>query len=75
MDFTQKQVQAQYAGCLETPFLWENCALLGMKQLEIEPQNTLVFDDNFSQNERLGKRVEHFVSHKIRQISGYQEGI
>ena len=59
--------QLQYQGYLNTPLLWKKSDLLGLHQLELPIQNILEFNQSISDNLRLGKRVERFVSAELKQ--------
>ncbi len=66
MDLISKNIQAQYQGYLNTPLLWIN-SILGLKQLKIPTRKATVFNEIIPDNLRLGKRVERFVSHDLKQ--------
>ena len=66
MDLTSKNIQLQYQGYLQTPLLWVN-SVLGLKQLELSTKKATVFNETIPNNLRLGKRVERFVSHDLKQ--------
>lgn len=58
----------RYKGYTQTPFLWKEDAVDGIKQIEIESQNTSI-DTHFNTSEiRLGKIVEQFVYQEFKQI-------
>ena len=59
-------IQAQYSGFLQTSLLWEN-SVLGLKQLKLPIKEMTVFNETISDTLRLGKRVERFVSHQLKQ--------
>ena len=61
-------IQAQYSGFLQTFLLWEN-SVLGLKQLKLPAKEMTVFNETISDNLRLGKRVERFVSHQLKQYT------
>lgn len=67
MDIRSKNIQLQYQGYLDTPLLWEDDALLGLKQLELDKQATNQFYDSISDQMLLGKRVERFVNAELEQ--------
>ncbi|NJX15082.1 DUF1853 family protein [Tamlana crocina] len=67
MDLKWKQTQLQFQGFLNTPPLWDADAVLGLKQFQIQNQNTFVFNDTLPGNLRLGKRVERFVSAELNR--------
>jgi len=60
-------IQRQYQGYLNTALLWKEHDLLGLYQLELPKQNILEFNQSLSDNLRLGKRVERFVSAELKQ--------
>jgi len=66
MNLTSKNIQAQYQGYLQTPILWKK-SVLGLNQLEHPTKKATIFDETISNNLRLGKRVERFVSHDLSQ--------
>ena len=66
MDLRSKNVQLQYQGYINTPLLWKNHAVLGLKQLELSKQNTINFDESIPTNLLLGKRVERFVHAELQ---------
>lgn len=67
MDKKSKNIQLQYQGYLNTPLLWENNRVLGLKQLELSKQRTTSFEDTFENSMLLGKRVEQFVITELQQ--------
>jgi hypothetical protein len=67
MDLNTKDIQLQYEGFLNTPFLWKSDAVFGLKQIEISKINTSTFNNGIVKNSRLGKRVERFVIHELDQ--------
>jgi uncharacterized protein len=68
MDFNTKNIQQQYQGFLNTALLWTN-RLQGLQQLELPAIQTTIFEGAITQNPRLGKRVESFVSCYLRQYN------
>lgn len=66
MNLTSKNIQAQYQGYLQTPLLWIN-SIFGLKQLELPTKKSTVFNELILDNLRLGKRIERFVSHELKQ--------
>ena len=67
MDSKSKDIQLQYQGYFHTPLLWKSEPLFGLKQLELSNCDETVFNEVISANLRLGKRVERFVSHELKQ--------
>lgn len=67
MDLNTKDIQLQYEGFLNTPFLWKSDTVFGLKQFEIPKINTSTFNNGIVKNLRLGKRVERFVMHELKQ--------
>lgn len=67
MDLNTKDIQLQYQGFLNTPFLWKSDIIFDLKQLELSDIYATTFNDSIAKNLRLGKRVERFSSHLIRQ--------
>jgi len=61
-------IQAQYNGFIKTFLLWEH-SVLGLKQLKLPTEETTVFNESIPNNLRLGKRVERFVSHQLKQLT------
>ena len=61
MDFNTKNIQQQYQGFLNTSLLWATF-LEGLDQLALPSPPTTLFEGHITQNPRLGKRVESFVS-------------
>jgi len=66
MNTSKNNIQAQYNGFIKTPLLWKN-NVLGMKQLKLSTKVMTVFNEIIPNNLRLGKRVERFVSHQLKQ--------
>jgi len=69
MDNLINSSQLQYQGYLKTPILWEGDLNIGLVQLILNTGNLSCFNEEFSPNLRLGKRVERFVSHELKQDS------
>ena len=67
MDFNTKIIQQQYQGFLNTSLLWTN-NLEGLQQFVLPILSTSQFEGNITQNPRLGKRVESFVSCYLQQF-------
>ena len=68
MEFNTKIIQQQYQGFLNTSQLWTD-NLDGLKQFVLPNIPTLLFEGNITQNPRLGKRVESFVSCYLKQFN------
>lgn len=62
-----KDIQLQYKGFLNTPLLWENDAIFGLKQLIIDVENTPQYNSFDKPEIRLGKRVEQFSFFTFQQ--------
>ncbi|MET2984779.1 DUF1853 family protein [Aureibaculum conchae] len=69
MNPKSKEIQSQYQGYKNTPLLWENNSVLGLRQFELIQQNDIAFNEQLPENLRLGKRVERFVSSELKQHS------
>jgi hypothetical protein len=67
MEFNTKEIQQQYQGFLNTPFLWKD-TFYGLQQIQFPAINTSIFKGNLTKNPRLGKRVESFVSCYLQQF-------
>lgn len=67
MDVNTKDIQLQYEGFLNTPFLWNSDAVFDLKQFEFLKENSATFNNGIVKNLRLGKRVERFVMHELIQ--------
>ncbi|WP_372744785.1 DUF1853 family protein [Lutibacter sp.] len=67
MNLNTKEIQLQYEGFLKTPQLWINNAVFGLEQFILQKENITQFNGNIVKNQRLGKRVERFLSHQLRQ--------
>ncbi|SDX15394.1 hypothetical protein SAMN05444411_103216 [Lutibacter oricola] len=67
MDHNSKDIQLQYEGFLNTPFLWRKEPLFGLKQFEFQEKNCSTFEGNVTKQPRLGKRVERFISFELQQ--------
>lgn len=66
MELGQKEVQLQFQGFLNTPFLWKNHTVLGLEQIKLPHKSDFVFNETLPHNLRLGKRVERFVSAQLK---------
>lgn len=69
LDLNSKDLQLQYEGFLNTPLLWKNDTIFDLEQFEIQSNKTTTFEGNIEKNLRLGKRVERFVEHQLKNIS------
>jgi len=67
MDLKTKDIQLQYEGFLNTPQLWENNEVFELQQFELPKIKTPIFEGILQKNQRLGKRVESFLSHQLKQ--------
>lgn len=72
MDSHSKNIQLQYEGYVNTPQLWKNNEVYQLQQFEFPPKNTTVFNAEIPKNIRLGKRVELFVFHELKQYSTFK---
>ncbi|MGB5323298.1 DUF1853 family protein [Lutimonas sp.] len=72
MNIRSKNIQLQYQGYLDTPLLWNDDALLGLKQLELDKQATSHFYESIADQLLLGKRVERFVNAELEQIENIE---
>lgn len=66
MKTSLNNIQAQYNGYVQTSLLWKN-SVLGLKQLRFPTKVITIFNETIPDNLRLGKRVERFVSHELKQ--------
>jgi hypothetical protein len=66
MDY--KEIQLQYQGYLNTPNLWFGNAVYNLQQLEYPQINSASFQEALPKGIRLGKRVEQFVFHELKQL-------
>lgn len=77
MEFNNRDIQLQYEGFLNTSLLW-NDSFYGLHQLLLPQMAIAKFEGNLTENPRLGKRVESFVSHYLQRfenINVLQENI
>ncbi|HLV39750.1 DUF1853 family protein [Xanthomarina sp.] len=63
-----KEVNLQYLGYLNTPNLWLGNLVYNLQQLEVARQPATRFSETLPKNIRLGKRVEQFVFHHLKQL-------
>ena len=69
MDKKSKDLQLQYEGFLQTPFLWHRKGVFDFQQFNSVHSKTCSFNTLITQNIRLGKLVERFVSYELQQDS------
>ena len=69
MDLNSKNIQLQYEGFCKTPSLWKNAEIFDLQQFHFNNNSTTTFEGELPENLRLGKRVERFVSHQLKQDS------
>jgi len=69
MDLKTKNIQLQYEGFLNTRQLWKNNEVFGLQQFELSNIKSTTFEGLLQKNQRLGKRVESFLSHLLKQDS------
>ena len=62
----------QYHSFRQTPNLWLGAAVSGLKAFDYELANPLPAVDLQYLPQRLGKRVEHFVSRELQQLTGIE---
>ena len=67
MDKKSKDLQLQYEGFLQTPFLWNGKGVFDLQQFNNSTSKTHSFSTLIEQKLRLGKLVERFVSHELQQ--------
>lgn len=51
---------------METPLLWNDTSIYGLKSFILNNSNPRPFDGSVTDNLRLGKMVERFVSHQLK---------
>ncbi|CAM1353885.1 DUF1853 family protein [Tenacibaculum insulae] len=64
-----KDIQLQYEGFLNTPFLWHGKGVFNFKPFKSSVIKTAIFSALITQKLRLGKLVERFVSFDLHQNS------
>lgn len=69
MDTKSKDLQLQYEGFLQTPFLWNGKGVFDLQQFKNNSSKTSSYSDDNPQKLRLGKLVERFVSFDLQQQS------
>lgn len=62
-----KDLQLQYEGFLQTPFLWHGKGVFDLVQFENNASNTDSFSSTIIKKLRLGKLVERFVTFELQQ--------
>lgn len=62
-----KDLQLQYEGFIQTPFLWHGKGVFDLMQFESNTSNTSSFSATIEKKLRLGKLVERFVSFELEQ--------
>lgn len=67
MDLKTKDIQLQYYGFLNTPQLWSKNEVFELQQFKLQKIKTPLFEGFLPKNQRLGKRVENFLSHQLKQ--------
>lgn len=67
MDLNSKDIQLQYEGFLNTPQLWENNEVFELQQFELPKIKIAKFEGVLPKTQRLGKRVESFLSYQLKQ--------
>lgn len=67
MSLKFSDLQLQYRGFLQTPFLWSGKGVFGLQQFENQNTKTCSFTTKIKQKIRLGKLVERFVSLELQQ--------
>ncbi|HIP31927.1 MAG TPA: DUF1853 family protein [Crocinitomicaceae bacterium] len=75
---TQKEIQAQYDGFNSSPLLWNNSKTFQLNQYIIDSPRKNIYDQVIESKVRLGKRVELFLLHQLKnneQISNIHENI
>ena len=61
----------RFQGFLNTPNLWTITSKLGLQQIQLSKSRSS-FSLNTNKHLRLGKLVEHFVVHELRNTSNYE---
>jgi hypothetical protein len=67
MEIQLTNLQLHYQGYLNTPLLWKNHAVLGLKQFELPAPTTIKLGETIPVNAPLGKLVERYVSAELQQ--------
>ena len=63
-----EEVNLQFQGYLNTPNLWLGNNIYYLQQLELDSEKSISFNEVLPNNIRLGKRVEQFVFHELKQL-------
>ncbi len=72
MELSSKNIQLQYQGYLNTPLLWKDHAVLGLKQYELPKQLQKTLIESIPEYLLLGKRVEQFVLATLHEQSNIE---
>ncbi|WP_028889715.1 DUF1853 family protein [Tenacibaculum ovolyticum] len=67
MDKKSKELQLQYEGYLQTPFLWNGKGVFDLLQFNNSISKTSSYTNKTPEKLRLGKLVERFVSYELEQ--------
>jgi hypothetical protein len=67
LDLNSKNIQLQFEGFCNTPSLWNNADIFDLQQFHIKNISTSTFEGEIPKYLRLGKRVERFVAHQLKQ--------
>lgn len=67
MDLNSKNIQLQFEGFCKTPSLWKNDAIFNLHQFKFNNHLITTFEAEIPKFLRLGKRVERFVAHQLKQ--------
>ncbi|MDY7394077.1 hypothetical protein UMM65_02400 [Aureibaculum sp. 2210JD6-5] len=52
-----KDIQNQFQGYINTPLLWKENTVFGLQQLKLPKYNHTIFNEQITNNLRLGKRA------------------
>ncbi|MBI9042157.1 DUF1853 family protein [Lutibacter sp.] len=67
LDLDSKNIQLQFEGFCKTPSLWKNATIFELQQFDLKITSTTTFEGELPKYLRLGKRVERFVAHQLKQ--------
>jgi len=67
LDLDKKNIQLQFEGFCKTPSLWKNDNIFDLQQFQFKNTSTTTFEGEIPKYLRLGKRVERFVAHELKQ--------
>lgn len=67
LDLNSKNIQLQFEGFYKTPSLWKNAEIFDLQQFHFKNTTTTTFEGEIPKYLRLGKRVERFVAHQLKQ--------